>query len=84
MAARIFYLLGRQLKIHQNNGLCGSTERSKAARCPDTPVEMAKSLGFKCLDQKLGFLNADFRKVKIKIVDCLVSETPTHKFWGKI
>ena len=53
-----------------------------------TPVEMAKSLSFKCLDPrhipKVRVFYADFRKVKIKIVDCPVSEIPTHKFWGKL
>ena len=54
----------------------------------NTPVEMAKSLSFKCLDPrhipKVRVFYADFRKVKIKIVDCPVSEIPTHKFWGKL
>ena len=43
---------------------------------------------FKCCDlrhiPKVRVFDADFRKVKIKIVDRPVSEIPTHKFWGKI
>ena len=53
-----------------------------------TPVEIAKSLRIKCRDPrhipKVRVFDADFRKVKIKIVDRPVSEIPNHKFWGKI
>ena len=53
---------------------------------PGTPVEMAKSVSFKCLDPrhipKVRVFYADFRKVKIKIVDCPVSEIPTHNVLG--
>ena len=53
-----------------------------------TPVEIVKSLRIKCRDPrhipKVRVFDADFRKVKIKIVDRPVSEIPTHKFWGKI
>jgi len=52
----------------------------------NTPVEIVKSLSFKCRDPrhipKVRVFNADFRKVKIKLVDLPVSEIPTHKVLG--